>query len=148
MRCLWTHGAATVREIHNQLTREVPLAYSSVLITCLRLQEKGLLERRRVTDADDATRPRSAYVYAPRMSEEAFTQAALAQQIDPLLTHYSAFVRAQQRPTVTRATASHPNGPATSKLSAPRVPITRPPTFTATNAAVPPMITYSNPIAA
>jgi hypothetical protein len=34
-------------------------------------------------------------VYAPRLSEEAFTQAALAPQIDPLLTHYSAFVRAQ-----------------------------------------------------
>jgi predicted transcriptional regulator len=49
MRCLWTHGPATVRELHNQLTGDTPLAYTTIMTTCLRLLEKGLLERRRVT---------------------------------------------------------------------------------------------------
>jgi predicted transcriptional regulator len=110
MRCFWTQGAATVREIQHQLTRDTPLAYSTILTSCLRLLEKGLLERRRVTDADQTSRPRSAYVYAPRLSEEAFTQAALAPQLDPQLTHYSAFVRAQLAGTP-RQRASQHNGP-------------------------------------
>jgi hypothetical protein len=88
----------------------VPLAYSTILTSCLRLLEKGLLERRRVTDADQPSRPRSAYVYAPRLSEEAFTQAALAPQLDGLLTHYSAFVRAQLT-GIPRRRAAHRNGP-------------------------------------
>src|SRR5690242_2353616 len=81
MRCFWTHGAATVREIQSRVDCETPLAYSTILTSCLRLLEKGLLERRRVTDADQPSRPRSAYVYAPRLSEEAFTRAAMAPQL-------------------------------------------------------------------
>lgn len=45
MRLLWTHGPATVREIHTQLTARTPLAFTTVLTLCVKLTEKGVLER-------------------------------------------------------------------------------------------------------
>src|SRR4051812_32772186 len=76
MQYMWRHGATTVRELHTWLTRAEPLAYTSVMTTCVRLWEKGLLDRRKVT-ADDATqRHGTAYLYTPRLSEDEFLQAA------------------------------------------------------------------------
>jgi hypothetical protein len=76
MRHLWAHGSATVRELHTWLTRAEPLAYTSVLTTCVRLWEKGLLDRRHVLETD-APRPSGrAYVYTPRLSVVEFLRAA------------------------------------------------------------------------
>ena len=76
MRHLWAHGSATVRELHTWLTRAEPLAYTSVLTTCVRLWEKGLLDRRHVLETD-APRPSGrAYVYIPRLSVVEFLRAA------------------------------------------------------------------------
>ena len=52
MRLLWTRGPATVREIHTVLASKATLAYTTVMSICVRLAEKGLLERRHVTAAD------------------------------------------------------------------------------------------------
>jgi predicted transcriptional regulator len=52
MRRLWSGGPATVREIHSHLTTDPPLAYTTIMTTCVRLWEKGLLERRSITKAD------------------------------------------------------------------------------------------------
>jgi predicted transcriptional regulator len=95
MRLFWTHGPATVREIHAHLTTTTPLAYTTIMTTCVRLWEKGLLERRRVTVGDPRARQRNAFVYTPRLSEAVFTNAAVTQRVDRLRTHYPALVHAQ-----------------------------------------------------
>jgi len=41
MQYMWLYGATTVRELHTWLTRAEPLAYTSVMTTCLRLWERG-----------------------------------------------------------------------------------------------------------
>jgi predicted transcriptional regulator len=83
MQHLWLHGATTVRELHTWLTRVEPLAYTSVMTTCARLWEKGLLDRGKVTDADAAQRHGKAYIYTPRLSEVKFLRAATTPSSDP-----------------------------------------------------------------
>lgn len=65
----WEHGPATVRELHTVLANDAPLTYNTVMTTCNRLVEKGLLERRRVTPDETALRAKQAYVYTARLSE-------------------------------------------------------------------------------
>ncbi len=77
MRLLWTRGPATVRQLLTWLT------------------EKGLLERRLATNADESARYGQAYVYAPRVSEDEFMRAAVGRQIDSLITHYPTLVQQQ-----------------------------------------------------
>lgn len=74
MRHLWTHGPATVREVHTALACETTLRYTTVLSLCGRLLEKGLVERRRVMADDDESRAKQAYVYAARVSEAALAR--------------------------------------------------------------------------
>src|SRR5262249_13013099 len=95
MRLLWSRGPATVRELHTYLMAKTPLAYTTVMSICLRLMEKGLLERRYVTAPNDAARHWNAYVYTPRISEAEFTRAAVEQRIAPVLTHYPALMQEQ-----------------------------------------------------
>jgi predicted transcriptional regulator len=83
MQYLWIYGPTTVRELHTWLTRAEPLAYTSVMTTCVRLWEKGLLDRRQVTETDEAQRHGKAYVYTPRLSEVEFLRAAVAPSSDP-----------------------------------------------------------------
>jgi predicted transcriptional regulator len=83
MQRLWRHGPATVRELHVWLTRAEPLAYTSVMTTCVRLWEKGLLDRRQVTETDAAQRHGKAFVYTPRLSEAEFLEMATTPASDP-----------------------------------------------------------------
>jgi predicted transcriptional regulator len=83
MQRLWVHGAATVRELHTWLTRTEPLAYTSVMTTCVRMWEKGLLDRRQVTEADAARHHGKAYLYTPRLTEVEFLRAATTPSSDP-----------------------------------------------------------------
>lgn len=108
MRLLWSRGPATVREIHTLLTTATPLAYTTIMTTCVRLWEKGLLERRRVAAADQRPHAGKANVYAPRLSEAEFTHMAVSQRIDRLSTHYPALVQAQitGTPTLSRSGSS------------------------------------------
>ena len=65
LRLLWQHGPATVRELLTWLSTDPPLAYQTIMTICLRLTEKGLLERRLATNADEMARYRPAYIYTP-----------------------------------------------------------------------------------
>jgi predicted transcriptional regulator len=94
MRLLWSRGSATGREVHTWLVTDPPLAYTTVMTICVRLTEKGLLERRHVTPNDECSRQQKAYVYTPRLSEQEFARSAVGQRIGQLLTHYPAFVEA------------------------------------------------------
>src|SRR6266545_5184355 len=95
MRLLWTRGPATVRQLLTWLTADPPIAYQTIMTICVRLTEKGLLERRLATSSDESARYGQAYVYAPRVSEDEFMRTAVGQQIDGLLTDVPAFVQEQ-----------------------------------------------------
>ena len=60
LRLLWTQGPATVRQIHEALTRERELGYTTVLKTMQVMLDKGLLSR------DDSER---SHVYQAAVSE-------------------------------------------------------------------------------
>lgn len=92
MRLLWTRGPATVRQLLTWLTADPPISYQNIMTICVRLTEKGLVERRLATSSDESARYGQAYVYAPRVSEDEFTRAAVGRQIDSLITHYYYFV--------------------------------------------------------
>ena len=61
LRILWTHGASTVRQVHDALSRDRPAAYTTALKMLQIMTEKGLVRR------DDSER---THVYQPRLTEE------------------------------------------------------------------------------
>jgi predicted transcriptional regulator len=62
MRLLWMRGPATVREIHTWLIPSGPIAYTTVMTICVRLADKGLLEKQRLTAAEKGERSGKAYL--------------------------------------------------------------------------------------
>jgi predicted transcriptional regulator len=65
MRLLWPRGPATVCQLLIWPAADPPLAYQTIMTVCLRLTEKGILERRLATNADESVRYGQAYIYAP-----------------------------------------------------------------------------------
>src|SRR4029450_2695647 len=62
LRILWTHGASTVRQVHDELSRERPAAaYTTALKMLQIMTEKGLVRR------DESER---THIYQPRLTEE------------------------------------------------------------------------------
>src|SRR6187200_2604864 len=61
LRVLWEHGACTVRQVHEALSRERPAAYTTALKMLQIMTEKGLVRR------DDTDR---THVYQPKLTEE------------------------------------------------------------------------------
>ncbi len=45
LRVLWKRGSATVREVHEEITRQRPLGYTTVLKLLQIMIEKGLVQR-------------------------------------------------------------------------------------------------------
>jgi predicted transcriptional regulator len=74
MRVFWATGAMTVRELCEKLITE-PLAYTTLMSLCVRLYEKGLLDRRKLSDA--ASDRGTPYIYTPATSEAEYTRAIL-----------------------------------------------------------------------
>jgi BlaI family penicillinase repressor len=61
LRVLWEHGAATVRQVHDVLSRDRPTAYTTALKMLQIMTEKGLVRR----DETDRT-----HIYQARLSQE------------------------------------------------------------------------------
>jgi predicted transcriptional regulator len=61
LRILWEHGACTVRQVHDELSRERPSAYTTALKMLQIMTEKGLVRR------DDSER---THIYQSRLTEE------------------------------------------------------------------------------
>jgi len=80
MHLLWRRGPATVRQLLTWLAADPPLTYMNIMTVCVRLTEKGLLERRLAANADESARYGQACVYVPRVSEDEFRRAAVRQQ--------------------------------------------------------------------
>jgi predicted transcriptional regulator len=68
---LWQRGASTVRQVHDELARERPTAYTTALKLLQIMTEKGLVRR----DESDRT-----HVYHARYSEE-HTQRQLVRDL-------------------------------------------------------------------
>jgi len=102
MRLLWARGPATVRQLLSWLTADRPLAYQTIMTVCARLTERGLLERRLAANADESARYGQAYVYAPRISEDAFLRLAAGQESVAFLGDDAAFVQEQRAGSIAR----------------------------------------------
>ena len=61
LRILWEHGACTVRQVHDELSRDRPSAYTTALKMLHIMTEKGLVRR------DDSER---THIYQSRLTEE------------------------------------------------------------------------------
>ena len=71
LRVLWQRGASTVRQVHDELTRVRPTAYTTALKLLQIMTEKGLVRR------DDSDR---THVFHARYSEE-HTQRQLVRDL-------------------------------------------------------------------
>jgi predicted transcriptional regulator len=80
MEEVWRHDEVTVRQVLEALNRgSKQRAYTTVMTIMARLDEKGLLERRRQGRAD---------VYKPRLSREQYLAARAEAQVDELVADY------------------------------------------------------------
>jgi predicted transcriptional regulator len=61
LNILWDHGAATVRQVHDYLSKTKPSQYTTTLKLMQIMAEKGLVER------DETDR---SHVYTPRLTRE------------------------------------------------------------------------------
>jgi len=81
MGILWAHGPLTVRTIHRVIAAQRDIAYTTTMTTCVRLAEKGLLNREKVGQR---------YVYTPAIGERAFVGDAVAEILDAVVKDYPA----------------------------------------------------------
>lgn len=80
MRLFWRRGAQTVREIYEEISARRDVAYTTVMTTCLRLADKGLLHREREAGI--------SYRYMPTSDEHSFVAQTLAQLLDGIAQEY------------------------------------------------------------
>jgi len=73
LQVLWSRGASTVREVHDQLTQRKPVVYTTVLKALQVMHEKGLVYR------DDDQR---SHVYVAAAKEENVKKTAVENVID------------------------------------------------------------------
>jgi predicted transcriptional regulator len=87
MECMWESGSASVREVHECLSEQRDIAYTTVMTVMSRLTEKGLLQRTQVG---------RAYLYAPVETRDAFCTNIVRRVLDgffggagrPVLAHF------------------------------------------------------------
>lgn len=80
MEVVWQKGRATVREVHEELSRQREIAYTTVMTTMGRLAEKQLLTKEKQG---------MAYVYIPVYSKKDFIANFVQTVIDGLWDDYS-----------------------------------------------------------
>jgi predicted transcriptional regulator len=80
MRLFWRGGPQSVRQIYEEIRQHRDIAYTTVMTTCTRLADKGLLLRER----DGGL----GYIYTPTTDELGFVVHALAQVLDGVLGEY------------------------------------------------------------
>ena len=84
---LWRLGRATSRDVHRQLNLPRQYAYSTVRAAMLRLKADGYLMCLPYKE-------RNAYVYIPRIGQEALTRQVLDHILDGLAADYPTAVAA------------------------------------------------------
>ncbi len=79
MEIVWARGEATVRDVHEAITRKRPLAYTTIMTVMGRLAEKGVLRRQLVE---------GAYVYRPAQPRAEFEARAASRLLKDALDAY------------------------------------------------------------
>ena len=79
MDVVWSLGDATVRDVHDELSRRRKIAYTTVMTTMTRLASKGLLRR------DTAG---LAHRYRPIVSRDTYARATLGNVLSWALERY------------------------------------------------------------
>jgi predicted transcriptional regulator len=79
MEIVWARGEATVRDVHEAITRKRSLAYTTIMTVMSRLAEKGVL-RRHLADG--------AYVYRPAQPRAEFEARAASRVLKDALDTY------------------------------------------------------------
>ncbi|MGC4034321.1 MAG: BlaI/MecI/CopY family transcriptional regulator [Chitinophagaceae bacterium] len=75
LQILWSKGEATVREVHEELTKTKDAGYTTTLKLMQIMHEKGLVKR------DDSMR---THVYQPAVNKERTQKHMLSKMIDTL----------------------------------------------------------------
>jgi predicted transcriptional regulator len=81
LRVLWQRGECTVRQVHEILSRDNPVAYTTVLTTLQIMHQKGLVKR----DASER-----AHVYAASLSQRRAQKRFLSKLLDRVFEGSSA----------------------------------------------------------
>ena len=81
MNAIWSHGEASVRDLMETLNarRRKARAYTTYLTVCVRLEAKGLAERRREGKTDH---------YRPALSREEYTRRRADADADAMIEQY------------------------------------------------------------
>jgi predicted transcriptional regulator len=79
MDVVWDRGAVSVRDVHEILQAERPIAYTTVMTTLGRLADKGLLRR-----TDDQL----AHRYSALVTREQYARSTVKSVIDWLVSHF------------------------------------------------------------
>ncbi len=69
LEILWRQGASTARAVHDALSRERTLAYSTVLTVLRRMEAKGTLSRRKVS---------RSHVYEARTDKSSYRMSSVS----------------------------------------------------------------------
>lgn len=73
LHVLWKRGASTVRDVHDVLSRQRDMGYTTVLKTMQLMAEKGLVTR------DESER---SHVYAPAVEEQSVKRRMVSDLLD------------------------------------------------------------------
>lgn len=98
MECLWGESPASVRDVHESLSRSRNIAYTTVMTVMSRLSEKGILKRRQ---------DGRAYLYSPVQSRDEFCAQAIGTVMKGLLGGFGEPVLSQFVDTVSADDASN-----------------------------------------
>jgi predicted transcriptional regulator len=78
---VWRHDEITVKQVMEALNRRAkpPRAYTTYMTVMRRLNDKGLLDRRRTGRQD---------TYAPKLTREQYQELRAASQVDELVSEF------------------------------------------------------------
>jgi predicted transcriptional regulator len=79
MDVVWDRGEVTVRDVHQALKTDRPIAYTTVMTTLGRLADKGLLQR---------MEDQPAHHYIPLMSRDQYARTTVKSVVDWLIGHF------------------------------------------------------------
>ncbi len=79
MEAAWELGEVTVRDVHEAINQNRPVAYTTVMTTLGRLADKGLLQR---------LEDQPAHRYTPLMSRDQYARTTVKSVVDWLMGHF------------------------------------------------------------
>jgi predicted transcriptional regulator len=79
MDIVWNQGDVTVRDVHEALQAEHPIAYTTVMTTLGRLADKGLVQR-------DDDQP--AHRYSVLVTRDQYARSTVKSVVDWLVSHF------------------------------------------------------------